>query len=142
MSLKARIFWTIGLAVLLALATWIELTSRGSSSDSDHVLLVGPAIAILIAIAVGRWWLIAALVGPALVMLVLEVTGYYTHAYLEWGGRPLFSPPGFAMLLWQGLVIAIGVGLSKGVAAFSSRRRRGEGRRPRGRPARGRPAGR
>jgi hypothetical protein len=137
MTLKARICLTVGLAGFLAFATWADLTSR-----SDIVLLVGLAMAIVIGIAVGRWWTIAALAGPALVMFVLEVSGYYTHAYLEWGERPLFSAPGIAELAWQGLAIAIGVGLSKGVAAFNSSSRGGGGRHPRDQEPRGRPAGR
>jgi hypothetical protein len=129
MGTKARIWSTAVFAVLLALATWAELTGHLMSAETRIGVLVAVAVAILAGLLVARWWAIAVLVGPAALMLVLEVTGYYTHAYLEWGERPLFSPEGIATLFWQALAVEIGIALAIGIAAVSSWRRR-RGRRP------------
>lgn len=129
MTPRPRIGLVIAFAVALGLFTYGRLTEL-SFFDGDAAGVTTYALALLAGVLVKRWWALLALVGPALVLALLEATGYVTHAYLEWGDRPLFSPPGIFNLIALGVAILLGVAIGTGAEAVVSRwaERRGAAR--------------
>ena len=114
--MQARILTT---AYALLLGAWYyseqkqgDLYSQGVY-DFLHSTGFGIAFVVaglLVGFAVGRWWVVAALLGPLLTLGYLQVTGYVS----PWhdGASPL-SIPTIAQMFWSALFLVMGVGLRR-----------------------------
>jgi len=98
----------IGFAVALAACAYGYLSATLSS---DALGIATYALAFLAGVAIRRWAALFVLLGPFLVLAALEAMGYVTPAYLEWGDRPLASPPGVFLLISLAILVALGIGL-------------------------------
>jgi hypothetical protein len=129
MTPRTRTGLVIAFAVALGLFTYGSLAEL-SFFDSDAAGVTTYALALFAGVLVKRWWALLAVLGPAVVLAALEATGYVTHAYLEWGDRPLFSPPGIFDLIALGVAILLGIALGTFGEALAGRwaERRGAAR--------------
>lgn len=108
MTTKTRIALTVGFAIALGLLQYCELREIPSQEAAAIALW---AVAVGGAVLIRRWWALLAVLGPFLALLILELSGYVTQAYLEWGDRPLASPPGIFSLIAIGAIILLGLAL-------------------------------
>lgn len=113
----ARASSTVALAALLGASTYVGSKSEGSTEE----LLAAAVLfaSVVAAAAVGRWYVLAALAGPLLALVVLEAQGFT--------GNDGVHPLGFVMLVtnlfWTALALLIGLGLRQLLAAVARRRR-------------------
>ncbi len=99
---------TIDFAAALAACTYGELSAAQSR---DALGIATYVLAFLAGVVIRRWGALLVLLGPFLVLAALEATGYVTPAYLEWGDRPLASPPGVVLLFLFAIIVVLGIGL-------------------------------
>jgi hypothetical protein len=116
MNTKARIVLTAGLGLLMGLSTWM---TDGSSADGVMDRLAFGA-AILVPLIIGRWWVVAALAGPFIASVALDLTGYVPERVSD---GPEFEGLSWVIffLVVYGLFMLILVGIRK---AFDHWRRR------------------
>lgn len=115
MSTRTRVSLTIGLGVALGLSVWL---GKGGFSPTQGVVealhsmpirAVSIAIVVLVTMAVGRWWVVAATAGPFIALLVLQLTGHLAHELDGWA-LPLNVVSIFGLVyLGLGLLILVGV---------------------------------
>ncbi len=93
----------------MAVCAWLRV-------DSADVIF---ASVVLLPLIVGRWWVVAALAGPFIALVALDLTG---HVY-EGGSDPIDSSLllGVVGLVFLGLIMLILVGIRK---AFDFLRKR------------------
>lgn len=113
----ARASSAVALAAFLGASTYVGIKADGSAAEAFWVAIL--VASILAATAIGRWYVLAALAGPVLALVVLEAQGFTGDD----GVRPL----GFVMLVtnlfWTCLALLIGLGVRQVVDAAGRRRR-------------------
>lgn len=101
----ARASSTVALAALLGVSTYLGIKSDSSTGELLGVAIL--VVAIVSAAAIGRWYVVTALVGPFLALIVLESQGFI--------GSDGVQPLGFVMLvtnlLWTALALLVGLGV-------------------------------
>jgi hypothetical protein len=60
--------------------------------------------------AVGRWWVLASLIGGLLPLVYLQETGYLGHGF---DGADPIAPSSVSELVWLGLALLLGVGIRR-----------------------------
>jgi hypothetical protein len=109
----ARASSTFALAVLLGVGTYVGIKADGLTGEMLSVAIL--VLSIGAAAAIGRWYVLASLVGPFLALVVLESQGCI--------GSDGVQPLGFVMLLtnlfWTALALLVGLGAHR---VFNSRR--------------------
>ncbi len=80
MSNGRRFALTVAAGVALGLDTWVVEQSGWPTPGLNDVLAVPLAIValtslVLVPLAVGRWWVVGALAGPGLSLLIMQLTG-------------------------------------------------------------------
>ena len=107
-----RILLTLACAGLLGAWAYFDETHALGTYDALHSMPFGLAflsVMILTGFVVRRPWFLLALLGPALSLGYLQVTGYVS----PWhdGVAPLLSAPGISGLVWLGIFLFMGAGL-------------------------------
>lgn len=110
MKPAARIYLTLGFAVVLGFWTYADQKSVDLSPGFDEGLavLAFAALAVVVGIAVGRWWVLLSLIGGLLPLVYLQETGYLGHGFD--GANPI-APSSISDLVWYGLFLLLGVGI-------------------------------
>jgi len=102
MSTKARIVLTVALGIVMGVSTWLS----GGIGD------VFFASAVLLPLIVGRWWVLAALAGPFIALVTLELSGHVYEGGSD-GAESYLFPWGIIGLFFWELVMLILVGIRK-----------------------------
>jgi hypothetical protein len=102
MSTKARIVLTLALGIVMGVSTWL----------SDWTGVVFFASAVLLALIVGRWWVVVALAGPFIALVTLELSGHVYEGGSD-GAESYLFPWGIIGLFFWELVMLILVGIRK-----------------------------
>jgi hypothetical protein len=110
MSTKTRVVLTVAGGIVMGL-TWLI---------SDWTLDAFVVLLILLPLVVGRWWVVAALIGPLIAVVALELTGHVDESGSDGTGPALLW--GVFVLNVYGLFMLILVGIRK-VFDFFRRRR-------------------
>ena len=93
---------------------WVYLTKEDLAFARPWPLTaVLVVLGLLTGIMVRRAWVFLAVLGPAAVLAVLEVSGFVGSG--DWAGEPLLSPPGVFTLLSIGALLLLGWVLGEGV---------------------------
>lgn len=87
----------------MGVSTWLHGDWTG------YVLYTSIALLPLI---VGRWWVVAALAGPFIALVALELTGYVYEGGSDGPESPLFPWGIIALFFWE-LLMLILVGIRK-----------------------------
>jgi hypothetical protein len=103
MSTKARIVLTVALGIVMGVSTWLSGDWTGDVFFASVVLL--PLI-------VGRWWVVAALAGPFIASVALDLTGHVYEGGSD-GAESYLFPWGIIGLFFWELVMLILVGIRK-----------------------------
>jgi len=106
MSTKARVILTLVLGVVMGVTTW--LGAEGSSPPGSGYVLW--ALVTLVPLIVGRWWVLAALAGQLVALVVLQLTGQLIHGL---DSEVSALPWGIVGLVISGLYFSILVGIRK-----------------------------
>ena len=116
MSTKARIVLTVALGIVMGVSTWLS----GGIGD------VFFASAVLLPLIVGRWWVLAALAGPLIALVALQLTGHLIHGFdnTEVSALPL----GIVGLVVNGFFLLTLVGIRKAFDLWRRRRAAGANR--------------
>jgi hypothetical protein len=114
MSTKRRLALTVTAGIVLGLDTWMVEQSGWPTPAVNDVLavplLIGALVALLLVpLAVGRWWVVGALVGPGLSLLIMQLTGVAVS--LDDGTGPALNYRTIFFLIVVGLVMLLLVGL-------------------------------
>jgi MFS family permease len=108
---------TVGLGVVLGLSIWLGGEGLSPSQGlvealrSTPVRFIGIAVVILVAMAVGRWWVVAAVAGPFVALVVLQLTGHTAHELDGWA--PPLNAVSIFGLVYLGLLLLILVAVRK-----------------------------
>jgi hypothetical protein len=97
----------------------IDLSTAAYDLTHDTFAVISfVLVSILTGLAVGRLWVLLALLGPLLTLGCMQATGYIS----PWhdGAEPLTSFSGIASLAWLTILLLAGVGLSRMVPGFGS----------------------
>jgi hypothetical protein len=122
--MAARIALALAYAAFLGIWSYADLSSveipvldniRGIAAEFGIAFL----LPILVGVAVRRWWVLLALLGPLLTLGYAQMEGERGFD----GAEPLTSPVGISGFIWSGLSLAIGVGLGR---AWETRRGGGD----------------
>jgi hypothetical protein len=113
-STKRRLALTVAAGVVLGLDTWVAEQSQWPTSGVNDALAAPLLIVALVALlvvplAVGRWWVVGALLGPGLALLVMQLTG--DPVSLDDGTGPAFNYRTIFLLVAVGAVMLILFGL-------------------------------
>lgn len=117
MSTKRRFALTVAAGIVLGLDTWVVEQSGWPTPAVNDVLAVPLLIAalaalaalVLVPLAVGRWWVVGALAGPGLSLLIMQLTGAAVR--LDDGTGPAFNYRTIFFLIVVGSVMLLMVGL-------------------------------
>lgn len=107
--MRLRVALTVVYAVVLGVLTYADQKSVDvlpGGEDSAAVAFL--TLTVIVGAAVGRWWVLAALIGGFLPLVYLQATGYLGHGF---DGADPISPSSIAGLIWCGLFLLLGVGL-------------------------------
>ena len=124
MGLEMRLRLALAIAYGAFLGAWAYTDQKSSgglfgdlhSSIPFEIFVL--VLAVGVGFAVGRTWVLLALVGPLLALGYLQVSGYVSSEHD--GNAPLLSPPGISFFFWFGIALLIGVGLGRLQDARSS----------------------
>ncbi len=136
MSTRSRILLTVGLGVAFGLFTWLGEEGFSPSQGIVDALHSAPLRAffilatILTVMAIGRWWVVAAVAGPFIALLVLQLTGHTAHELDGWA--PPLNVVAIFGLVYVGILLVILVAarklfelcLRKGLDVWRARRAR------------------
>ena len=111
MSTKTRIVLTVAGGVVMAVCTWLS---------ADWAETVFFASVVLLPLIVGRWWVVAALAGPFIAVVAIELTGHVYEGGSDGPESALFW--GIFALDFYGLLMLILVGIRKVFDFFRNRR--------------------
>jgi hypothetical protein len=78
---------------------------------STPIRVFSVAIVVLVTMAVGRWWVVAAMAGPFGALLVLQLTGHMSHE-LD-GSAPPLNVVAIFGLVYVGVLLLILVAVRK-----------------------------
>ena len=112
--MKRRIAATIAFGLLLGAWAYLDEWSYNqswslhSTVNDLPVVLAVMALTVLAGFLVGRSWVLLALLGPIASLAYLQSTGHKGPD----GISPLTSAPGIFELIWFGLLLMTGVGIS------------------------------
>jgi hypothetical protein len=108
--MRQRIAIAAAYALLLAVWTFADQKSADllPGSQTDRAELGFIALTVLAGVAVGRWWVLIALLGGLGPLIYLQATGYLGHGFD--GADPL-APSSISDLVWYGLFLLAGVGV-------------------------------
>jgi hypothetical protein len=114
MSTKTRLALTAAAGIALGLDTWVAEQPGWPTPGVNDVLAVPLVIVallslILVPLTVGRWWVVASLVGPGLSLLTMQLTGVAVS--LDDGTGPAINYRTIFFLIVVGLVMLLLVGL-------------------------------
>jgi hypothetical protein len=114
MTTKRRLGLTVAAGIALGLDTWVAEqpgwpTSGLNDALSAPLLIVALVALVLVPLAVGRWWVVGALVGPGLSLAIMQLTGVAVQ--LDDGAGPAFNYRTIFFLIVVGLVMLLLVGL-------------------------------
>lgn len=121
MNTKARVILTMVLGIVMGVTTW-QSAEWSSPPGSGYVLWT---LIILVPLIVGRWWVLAALAGRFIALVVLQLTGHMFHgsdgyeaalSYMSIAGLVVF---GFFMLILVGIRMAFDLWRDRGMTANS-----------------------
>jgi hypothetical protein len=122
----SRIVLTVALGIVLGLVTWLGMDGYSPSQGVEEIVGSPPlqvailAFFIFVPLAVGRWWVVASLVGRFAALAILELTGHMFHNTDGWE-KPLGSLSILGIFLF-GLVMLALVGLRKVFDVWRGRR--------------------
>lgn len=123
MSTKIRIGLTVALGAFMGLESWNPWPYQSSGIEEFSRSIpdgVSLAIFVLVPLVVGRWWVVAALTGPLVALVTLQVTG---HEVLQFeSSSPPLNPVSFIWMLFLGLVLLILVGVRRAFDLWHRRR--------------------
>jgi hypothetical protein len=110
MSTRRRIALVAAAGIVLGLDTWVVERSGWPTPGVNDVLAVPLLIVALLALflvplAVGRWWVVGALLGPGLALLVMQLTGDLVS--LDDGTGPAFNYRTVFMLIAVGALMLL-----------------------------------
>ena len=113
MSTKKRLALTVAAGFVLGLNTWVAEQSEWPTPGVNDalaapLLIVALASLVLVPLIVGRWWVVGALAGPGLALLVMQLTGVAVQ--LDDGTGPAFNYRTIILLTVTGLVMLLLVG--------------------------------
>jgi hypothetical protein len=114
MTTKRRLALTVAAGLVLGLDTWVA-EQPGSPTPGVNDLLAVPLLIvalvslILVPLIVGRWWVVCAVAGPALSLLIMQLTG--AAVGLDDGTGPAINYRTIFLLIVVGLVMLLVVGL-------------------------------
>jgi hypothetical protein len=114
MSTKRRFALTVAAGIVLGLDTWVAEQPGWPTPGVNDVLAVPLVIValvslLLVPLIVGRWWVVGALVGPGLSLLIMQLTGVAVR--LDDGTGPAINYRTIFFLIVVGLVMLLLVGL-------------------------------
>jgi hypothetical protein len=102
MSTKARIALTVALGIVMGVSTWLDGVWTGDIFFA----------AVLLPLIVGRWWVVAALVGPFIALVALELSGHVYEGGSDGVGSYLFPWGIIGLFFWE-LIMLVLVGIRK-----------------------------
>jgi hypothetical protein len=111
MSTKARIVLTVAFGIVMGVSTWL-----GGVWTGDVFFA-----AVLLPLIVGRWWVVAALAGPFIALVALELSGHVYEGGSD-GPESYLFPWGIIGLFFWELVMLILVGVRKAFDFLRKRR--------------------
>jgi hypothetical protein len=110
--MKPRVFSAGVYAVVLGL--WMFADQKSLSlfpGFQDEPAQLGfLALTVVAGFAVGRWWVLASLIGGLLPLIYLQETGYLGHGF---DGADPIAPSSVSELVWLGLSLLLGVGIRR-----------------------------
>ena len=111
---KGSIGLTVAAGVILGLEVWVIERSGWPTAGLHDVIAVPLGIAaaislLIVPLVVGRWWVVLAMVGPAISLTVMQIAGIAVRlddgTGPAWNYRTVFM---FSVLtLFMGLLVAI-----------------------------------
>jgi hypothetical protein len=118
--MKTRVAATTIYALLLGAEFYAD--QKGLAYDFRHSPWTVSALLILTPVAlgafVGRWWVLAALIGSLAALGYLQLTGYISP---EHDGEPPLGIPSWAAMVEIGLILLLGIGLRRGWVFLNDR---------------------
>jgi hypothetical protein len=114
MGTRGRIWLTVAAAVFLGLEVWVSeragWPTAGLRDVFSVVVRLGAAAALLVVpLIVARWWMVLAMVGPAISLTIMQILGFQLRlddtTGPAWNYRTVFTLGfvTFVMLLVTGL---------------------------------------
>jgi hypothetical protein len=114
MTTRGRIALTVAAGIALGFATWV-VEQPGWPTPGLHEVLAVPLVIValvalfLVPLIVGRWWVLAALAGPGLALLIMQSTGVAVR--LDDGSGPAINYRTIFFLAVAGAVMLIMFGI-------------------------------
>jgi hypothetical protein len=110
--MRLRIYLAVVYAVVLGLWTFADQKSLNlfPGSQDEPAQLGFLALTVFAGFAVGRWWVLASLIGGLLPLVYLQGTGYVGHGF---DGADPIAPSSVSELVWLGLALLLGVGIRR-----------------------------
>jgi len=123
MGAKARIALTVGLGIFMGFEAWNPWPPSSGFEEFIRWSIPGGiavGIFVIVPLAVGRWWVVAALAGPLIAQVVMQMTGREVLQF-ESVGPPL-NWITFAWMMFLALLMLGLVAIRKGVDRWRERR--------------------